>query len=209
MSDDGNKGHTTQIAVALIGVLGVIATALFANWDKVFPDRPEGPPTATQSPDPYPSETPSPVPSGETPSPTPEPSTPAPEQPTDPARQFVGTWSNVDNNTRGTTRWIIRKSGNNLVLQGYGSCSPTDCKYDPVTVPASAVEDGVLVFTRESSFAIRRVTLKLDGTRMRDTTRTRYTDNSGRPDRTSRQEFRKQLITPVTLGTAVPVNTGN
>lgn len=199
--DGGNKGHTTQIVIALIGVLGVIVTGLFANWDKVFPDRSDEPPTATASPGPD---------SSDPPPPTSAPESPDTEEPIDPAQRFVGTWSNVDSNTRGTTRWIIRKQGSNLVLQGYGSCTPTDCKYDPVTVPATAVDDGVLVFTRESSFAIRRVTLKLDGTRMRDTTNTRYTDNSGRPDRTSRQEFRKLIITPMQMITPVPAtNTGN
>jgi hypothetical protein len=31
-----NQGTRTQIIVALIGLVGVIATALFGNWDKIF-----------------------------------------------------------------------------------------------------------------------------------------------------------------------------
>lgn len=31
--------YTTQILVALIGLAGVIATAVFSNWDKLFPAR--------------------------------------------------------------------------------------------------------------------------------------------------------------------------
>ena len=31
------SGSKTQIIIATIGLVGVIATALFANWDKMFP----------------------------------------------------------------------------------------------------------------------------------------------------------------------------
>ena len=37
MADQSNGG-LTQIIVAVIGVVGVVAAALFANWDKIFPD---------------------------------------------------------------------------------------------------------------------------------------------------------------------------
>ncbi|MDJ0600382.1 MAG: GUN4 domain-containing protein [Crocosphaera sp.] len=34
---DKNSGNQTQIIVALIGLVGVVSTALFSNWDKIFP----------------------------------------------------------------------------------------------------------------------------------------------------------------------------
>ena len=40
-----NKGHRTQITIALIGLAGVLGGALIANWDKVF--SPEAIPTQT------------------------------------------------------------------------------------------------------------------------------------------------------------------
>lgn len=37
---DGQAGgHRTQIVIALIGLFGVLITALLSNWDKIFPDR--------------------------------------------------------------------------------------------------------------------------------------------------------------------------
>ena len=46
---DGS-GSTTQIIVAIIGVVGVISAALFANWDKIF-GRHEPTPSAITSTD--------------------------------------------------------------------------------------------------------------------------------------------------------------
>jgi hypothetical protein len=37
---DAPRESNTPIIVALIGVTGVIATALFGNWDKIFPPQP-------------------------------------------------------------------------------------------------------------------------------------------------------------------------
>lgn len=33
----GNDGGRTQIIIAAIGLIGVIAAAFIANWDKIFP----------------------------------------------------------------------------------------------------------------------------------------------------------------------------
>ena len=33
------NSHKTQIIVALIGLIGVLAAAVIANWDKIFPER--------------------------------------------------------------------------------------------------------------------------------------------------------------------------
>ena len=46
MADEADKqdsGTRAQIIVAVIGLIGVVATALFANWDRIFPaGRQEG-----------------------------------------------------------------------------------------------------------------------------------------------------------------------
>ena len=43
MGDEKNAGwaaeHRTQVVVAVITVIGVVISALFANWDKIFRDR--------------------------------------------------------------------------------------------------------------------------------------------------------------------------
>ncbi len=39
------SSHKIQVFVALIGLLGVIATAVFSNWDKIFPLTPKTVPT--------------------------------------------------------------------------------------------------------------------------------------------------------------------
>ncbi len=38
MSAD-NQSSKTQIVLAIIGLIGILGGALFANWDKVFPPR--------------------------------------------------------------------------------------------------------------------------------------------------------------------------
>ena len=43
------SGGTTQIIVAIIGVIGVVSAALFGNWDKIFGGRATAPGTAASA----------------------------------------------------------------------------------------------------------------------------------------------------------------
>ena len=43
------KADRSQVTIAVIGLAGVLATALFANWDKLFPHAVAVPPTAAQA----------------------------------------------------------------------------------------------------------------------------------------------------------------
>jgi len=56
MSDESDKkngqSHSVVIIVATLSLIGVIATALFANWDKIFPANISTQPTSSQSPAP-------------------------------------------------------------------------------------------------------------------------------------------------------------
>ena len=45
MSD--KKGYTVQIVIAIIGLIGILGTAIITNWDKIFP-----PPTPGLTPSP-------------------------------------------------------------------------------------------------------------------------------------------------------------
>ena len=47
--DSEINGSKTQIIVAALGLIGVLAGALFANWDKIFAPKPV--PTLSSSPD--------------------------------------------------------------------------------------------------------------------------------------------------------------
>jgi hypothetical protein len=37
--DGGSQNSRTQVIVALVGLIGTVSVGLFANWDKVFPDK--------------------------------------------------------------------------------------------------------------------------------------------------------------------------
>lgn len=42
---ESGSSHKIQVLVAIIGLAGVIATAVFSNWDKIFPPTPKTEPT--------------------------------------------------------------------------------------------------------------------------------------------------------------------
>lgn len=109
------------------------------------------------------------------------------------ADQFIGNWTNVDANTRGITRTQISRSGSNLVVHMWGSCTPTDCDWGTVSTPVTDADDQVLKIRWDQGFAIRtqQLTLGSDG-RLRVDTFVRYTDNSGRADRRTTEYFRKR-----------------
>ena len=45
---------------------------------------------------------------------------------------FVGDWRNVDANTKGVTRLLIKKQGARLSMQAWGQCHPEDCDWGTV-----------------------------------------------------------------------------
>ena len=60
--------------------------------------------------------------------------------------QFVGTWKNVDQNTRGVTKVKIIKRGQNMFIRTWGQCHPTDCNWGrkDLTGYASSVSDNLV-----------------------------------------------------------------
>ena len=52
MKEDKQPTYTIQITIAIIGLIGALGTALFANWDKVFVPEP----TSTPLPNPAPTD---------------------------------------------------------------------------------------------------------------------------------------------------------
>ncbi|MGV1099329.1 hypothetical protein ACUUL3_07960 [Thiovibrio sp. JS02] len=47
--DEDKKSYKVQLTIAIIGLIGALATAIFGNWDKLFPvDTPASPPRAAR-----------------------------------------------------------------------------------------------------------------------------------------------------------------
>jgi hypothetical protein len=105
-----------------------------------------------------------------------------------PIESFVGTWLNVDTNTKNWTKIEITSGGDTLTAHIWGSCSPTDC--DAGSTSAIYSGNPVLMIL-DHGFAIRNFTFSLNGDTLHVTTFNHYTDNSGRADRTDEDDFRK------------------
>jgi List-Bact-rpt repeat protein/PASTA domain-containing protein len=110
---------------------------------------------------------------------------------------FVGTWENDSSATLDQTRAVIGVNGANFEVSGYGACVPTDCDWaasvgGPRTTPQADASDGQLSIVWEFGFKTTTQTLILlpDG-RLHITSFHHYTDSSGRPDRTSNEDFHK------------------
>jgi hypothetical protein len=115
------------------------------------------------------------------------------------ANTMVGTWVNVDRNTRGITKVIITESGNQYEIQAFGSCSPTDCDWgkSALTTYGDSVQDathkaGTAQFN--PGFAQTLLTVKQTGNQINLDGFTRFTDNSGRQNYHNRHTLRKAFV---------------
>ena len=100
---------------------------------------------------------------------------------------LVGTWVNVDHQTRGMVRLVIAASGNEITLHGFGACSPTPCDWG--VVPGLVYADGVtgsnaIAFTGMYTFGFKQTTVvgKLENGALLVKTFDHFTDKSGRSD---------------------------
>jgi hypothetical protein len=125
---------------------------------------------------------------------------------------FVGSWQNDNAATREQTRAVIGVNGANLELWGYGACVPTDCDWastvdGPRTTPQSDATDGQLSIVWEFSFKTTTQTLTLlpDG-HLHITSFHHFTDGSGRPDRTTNEDFHRTTAAAVFYTLAVAVS---
>jgi len=46
-----------------------------------------------------------------------------------PLEEFLGTWKNIDRNTRDITKIVIKAKNNKIYVRPWGSCTPTDCDW--------------------------------------------------------------------------------
>ncbi len=177
MSKDSNGGggsHRTQIVIAIIGMMGVLGGALFANWEKVFPSKPEATISENDAATPGNLQTSS-RPKGAF------------------VSEFVGLWVNENKATPGITRVKIDARLNQVYVEMWGKCHPKDCEMGRESTSVSDSDDGVLSITWTESFAVTKQTLKVlsDG-RLEVAGHTNFTDDSGRPGYHSVYYFKKR-----------------
>ena len=104
---------------------------------------------------------------------------------------FVGTWTNVDPNTRSIAYMTVAQDASGLILSVFGKCHPTACPWGPTQArlytqqvgenPAS----GAIVITGsyDKGFSATEVVLELQGgSRLRYEMFTHFKDNSRRSD---------------------------
>lgn len=109
--------------------------------------------------------------------------TPSPTPPLPNAEYFVGNWINQNSDTSGITRVEISRRLNNLVIQIWGACTPTDCYWGTESIDVSDSNDGILSIMWVFSFKVvdQQISVLPDG-RLQVVGHTYFTDNSGRPD---------------------------
>ncbi|BAY90098.1 MULTISPECIES: hypothetical protein [unclassified Tolypothrix] len=112
---------------------------------------------------------------------------------------FVGTWVNKDNNTRGVTRLVITSAGSNkLNIQVFGKCHPTDCDWGtvPVVTYGLNVQDTNHTYATANytkGFSNTLLTLNHAGSQIMLQGFTQFLDNSGRQNYYSRDYFQRTL----------------
>ena len=101
---------------------------------------------------------------------------------------FSGIWRNVDRNTRGITQLNVATIGSKAKLHAWGACHPQDCDWG--TVIARYAPADMLKAYYKNSFSERILVLTKRGSaELKVEMRTRYTDNSGRPNSTAIYRF--------------------
>jgi hypothetical protein len=114
---------------------------------------------------------------------------PGESQPSSSIDTYVGTWTNVDVDTRGITRLVVTRQGNDLVFNAFGKCHPRDCNWGKVKVP---FQGEPLVVPYSKSFAETRLSLSTAGQLLEVRRKTHFTDNSGRADQEDVYRFRRR-----------------
>jgi hypothetical protein len=113
---------------------------------------------------------------------------PLPPRSPPPIEQFIGMWRNVEPKTGNWTRVEIRANNENLRVQIWGKCHPSDC--DLGTVTAKYKGSPIVLFSN-LDFVKTRFTLWLEDDVLHMTTADHFTDDSGRPDAVFESRFRK------------------
>ena len=115
--------------------------------------------------------------------------------------QFAGKWTNVDKNTRGITTLDIQVNGNDVSVQAWGSCQPTDCDWGRVTGYAYAPNVSsnlagsaqAVSAVYQTGFSQTTLIIKPLGNQLQAQVLTRFTDGSGRSNYTATYNFNRSI----------------
>jgi serine/threonine protein kinase len=119
----------------------------------------------------------------------PVPSPTATAAPISPAiTSLIGTWTNVDAQTRGWHKIDVIQRDDSLTFQFWGTCHPTDCDAGTVTAKYKGLP---LTLFADRSFVEFTFTIQLEGDRLVLVTYQHYKDDSGRSDGSFSNEFRR------------------
>lgn len=114
--------------------------------------------------------------------------------------QFLGNWVSADPDTRGITRVVITPAGPNQVkVQIFGQCHPTDCDWGTVmghsyTDNVSSNDVRIVTAAFNPGFKRALVILRLAPGGLRFTALNDFTDNSGRMDYESTGLLKKMIL---------------
>ena len=103
------------------------------------------------------------------------------------AAPILGTWINCDHHTRGLVRLMITAAGNEVMIHGFGACSPTPCDWGAVNgliYSDNVTATPAVAFTAVYTFAFKQTTVighLLNGALIVETF-DHFTDKSGRAD---------------------------
>ena len=115
-------------------------------------------------------------------------------------QDFVGTWVNMNPNTSGITRFVVRSTGSNtLNIRVFGKCHPTDCDWGTTQLITygSSVQDSDHKFATANyrpGFSSTLLTFNLNVRNRRQITLqsfTQFLDNSGRQNYSSVEGFQR------------------
>jgi hypothetical protein len=115
--------------------------------------------------------------------------------------ELVGTWVNVNSNTRGIVKIVVGKSGSDITIRAYGACTPDPCDWGKVTGAAysKAIDSSVakgFTATYDSGFATDLLTGQLKqtsaGPRLVVRDFSHFTDGSTRNDYFNKDTFKRK-----------------
>jgi hypothetical protein len=119
---------------------------------------------------------------------------------------FVGTWVNKNANTSGITRLVVTSAGGNqLNIQVFGKCHPTDCEWGtkPLVTYGLNVQDtnhNYATTIYNQGFANSVLTLGYAGNEILLQGYTQFLDNSGRQNYYLRDYFQQELKVNIAPG---------
>ncbi|MDJ0768171.1 MAG: PASTA domain-containing protein [Ilumatobacter sp.] len=110
---------------------------------------------------------------------------------------YAGTWVNIDAETRGMTRLVIATDGGGATINGFGSCSPSDCDWGEVD---ATFDDDRLVGIYEFAFKTTTLRAELAGELLVVERFDAYAEGDSRSDKITTDFFRAERSAVTTTG---------